>query len=775
MDPDVVSRDNVSNKQIRDGHRGHHRGHHRGNFRGNFRGGYRGSNRGSYGALGRSRQPNEENRYNDATNPSNDHLASTHNLQEQKTMVPPSGLQRGNTSSRGRVGRGIDRGQTRGRGLAHGWDQAYGRGQVNSKDHINDRSQVNDISREYGHTDPDMYSRATSPASSQAQSRHSISSVLWFQDYAHSPTGDLITRHSPVFQPDMNPDLAQLAIEYHERMNMNMDNNPWPQQQALRLGNLPYRDLPAAPLHSNSTSNVQPFYGPGKWEPANQPLHLFMPQISASANTSFQTGQTFQSSPLSYIGVFSTPQPFALNLSVAVSNTLNSPFGSMYMSILNGLLIPVQNLEEHGYKVRDFTGQELEDKQRCFRCGKVWSKLVRQNHEYQKLMIKKAKTPKMQSVSNNEARENSFQSKNDVLSPGTLASNSEKVEPQNPEPILRCRFHPGTFTKAYEPVPNSQGLRSGQTLKGRKFWTCCKKHYSAEPCSGSEHHELRNVDTKTLSAQWQTYATPGFIRGPMDVSHRIAVALDCEMGINKAGDSELIRVTVIDYFTTETLIDKLVFPTVPMHHLSSAYSGVTWAMLNAAAAKGECIHGRAAALEEVWKFVGPETIVVAHSGYNDLASLRWRHYRIVDTYLIDAIPEREKERERIRELNKLIGEQKAVDSKKPDQAGKETTKTTEPPFQGQSDKVTSEKTDSAKTQGQQYTPRKVKSRGPFSLQTLAKTRLDRDIQTGSKGHDSLEDALATRDLAHWHVRRIIEGRSVVNADDAGKGNGQRSI
>ena len=773
MDQDTAFRDNVSNKQTR--------GNHRGAYRGNYR------------ALGTSTRPNQEGRYNDATNQSNDHFVNTHNLQEQNNVTPSLGFQRGTISFRGRVGRVINGGQVRGRGYAHGSGQIYGRGQFNSGGQIygrgqaRGRGQFNGTGRGRGHVDTDMYSRSTHSASSQAQDHHATSSALWFQEYAHSPTGELITRHSPVLQPDMNPDLAQLAIEYCERMNMNLDSNSWSQQQGSRIDDLQYRQLPAPRLHGISTLNTQSFYESEKPEPAGQALSAFIPQmsldtvnngtrsskISALTGMSFQAGQSFQSSPLSYISAFSTMQVFATNSSVAMDSTLGNPFELMYVSVLIGLLVPTEKLEEHGYKVRDLTKRELEDKQRCFGCGKFWSK-VRQNLEYQRMMAKKTKVPKKQPISHNEKHGNSSEPKNDDVSSGTLVSNSKKAELEKPKPILNCRFHPGTLTKAYEQAPRSQGSRN---LRFRKFWTCCNKDSSAEPCSGSEHHELRDSGTNALLAQWQTYATPQVMPGHVKVSYRIAVALDCEMGVSKASDSELIRVTVIDYFTSETLIDKLVFPTVPMLHLNTAYSGVTWTMLNAAAAKGECFHGRAAALEEVWKFVGPETIVVAHSGYNDLNSLRWRHYKIVDTFLIDSIParekEREKERERLRELSIPENQQKAIHENKSDHAGREPTKITPPSNQEQSNKTASikaENTSHAKTQDKQGTLRKVKGRGPFSLKTLAKSRLERDIQTGTKGHDSLEDALATRDLAHWHVRRIIEGRGTVNAEGNVQGN-----
>jgi len=59
------------------------------------------------------------------------------------------------------------------------------------------------------------------------------------------------------------------------------------------------------------------------------------------------------------------------------------------------------------------------------------------------------------------------------------------------------------------------------------------------------------------------------------------------------------------------------------------------------------------------------------------------------------------------------------------------------------------------------TQRAPKGSGPLSLKSLTLQRWGREIQkSGQRGHDSLEDAIAARDLAHWHVLAI---RGVVKA------------
>lgn len=176
------------------------------------------------------------------------------------------------------------------------------------------------------------------------------------------------------------------------------------------------------------------------------------------------------------------------------------------------------------------------------------------------------------------------------------------------------------------------------------------------------------------------------MRPAQTTSKAKAIALDCEMGVSKIGEPELIRVTAVDLFTRATLIDNLVSPSVPMAHFSTRYSGVTWTDMDKARRARTCFFGRDSAREALWKFVDQDTIVVAHSGYNDLNALRWLHSRVIDTFMLE-----------------------------------------------------------------RYTG--VKMDGGHSLKNLCNKRLGLSIQNGL-GHDSLEDALACRELLHWWASSI---------------------
>lgn len=107
------------------------------------------------------------------------------------------------------------------------------------------------------------------------------------------------------------------------------------------------------------------------------------------------------------------------------------------------------------------------------------------------------------------------------------------------------------------------------------------------------------------------------------------------MGTSTLGESELIRLTAVDFFSGAVLIDSLVSPTVSMAHFNTRYSGVSAADMRHAVKARTCIFGRDAARELLWQFVGPDTVVVVHGGNGDFGSLRWIHERVVDSFILE--------------------------------------------------------------------------------------------------------------------------------------------
>lgn len=208
------------------------------------------------------------------------------------------------------------------------------------------------------------------------------------------------------------------------------------------------------------------------------------------------------------------------------------------------------------------------------------------------------------------------------------------------------------------------------------------------------------------------------------------------MGTAQSGESELIRVSAVDFFTRAVLVDSLVWPDVKMAHFNTRYSGVTRQSMEAARRTRRTLQGRAGAREALWRCVGPHTVVIGHSLNSDLTSLRWIHNCIVDTLLLEMrIQPREEKRDERPDSRKTNGSEEGDGCS---EGGVKVAPTAED--------------DGSEPTGVAKTAKEGKPKYPgLSLKALAAERLKREIQIKGQGHDSLEDALATRDLLLWHM------------------------
>ncbi|KOS17557.1 RNA exonuclease 3 [Escovopsis weberi] len=274
----------------------------------------------------------------------------------------------------------------------------------------------------------------------------------------------------------------------------------------------------------------------------------------------------------------------------------------------------------------------------------------------------------------------------------------------------------------------------------------------APPCVGNEEHTPRIYAQGELERQWNFFHTPPF-KPKKSMSPAAAVVIDCEMGTNMYGESELIRVSVIDYFSRAILLDSLVWPDVKMVHYNTRFSGVTRRAMQDAKKQRTCLFGRASVRKRIWEFVGPQTIVIGHAAHGDLASLRWIHARVVDTLIIETRnrpppPRKEKDETAPKDDNK--GEEEQESENEADKDVEVVAAT------------------SVAGVGQNEQPKAGEERrkeGGLSLKALAQTYLSRTIQIKGQGHDSVEDALATRDILHWNVVDIMRKKKKAAEDD----------
>lgn len=206
------------------------------------------------------------------------------------------------------------------------------------------------------------------------------------------------------------------------------------------------------------------------------------------------------------------------------------------------------------------------------------------------------------------------------------------------------------------------------------------------------------------------------------------------MGTAKNGDSELIKITLIDYFSGEILLNYIVEPDVPMQHLNTRYSGITWGQMRNAQRKRACLKATKSARNAVWTYVNEHTIVVGHGVNNDLRALKWIHENVVDSMVI------ERNKKKIREEKEALAKEEAVAKAKAEGTYVEPVEIEAVPGALDGYAAPAQK-------------KKKKKGGDLSLKFLADARLGRKIQLGdgTTGHDSLEDAVAARDLVHWHI------------------------
>ncbi|KAJ5231862.1 uncharacterized protein N7469_006450 [Penicillium citrinum] len=242
--------------------------------------------------------------------------------------------------------------------------------------------------------------------------------------------------------------------------------------------------------------------------------------------------------------------------------------------------------------------------------------------------------------------------------------------------------------RGHTTVPKAKCIGHPGDVTGRG-WTCCNRPIHSKGCYEDLYHSIPEIDMTEMTKEWELFRTPASALNP-----HAAVALCCETGVTKTGDPELVRVSMIDFFTGKILINSVVFPKADMLHLNTRWSGVAWSMLYHARKTHTILEGRDHARREVWKFVGPETMVIVHSGGRKaLEELRWIHKQVIDT---EELESRRKKREQVPDMWKA------------------------------------------------------------GLRKLARAHLKRDIENSTFGHDTVESAIACRDLVLWYLENLPE-------------------
>ncbi|KZL84489.1 rna exonuclease [Colletotrichum incanum] len=399
-----------------------------------------------------------------------------------------------------------------------------------------------------------------------------------------------------------------------------------------------------------------------------------------------------------------------------------------YLQQLRSMAHRKHVLVKHGFVVNPLSEADINDKKRCRRCNMRCSS---KKNKY-KPDDRDAKTGyKKLPLGSGPSSQPRLLPVPSVLTPSGEESEGAMADEKPPKRVLKCQYHTGRVVRMY--------------------WTCCRAHVSAPGCTWAPEHLTRTYTPGDLLTRHQYHRTPPHtlldLLSPSPTPSaspsrkpRHAVAIDCEMGTAYDGESELIRVTLVDYFTSEILLDSLVYPQVAMQHYNTKWSGVSRQQMNDARAKGKCITGGLAAVREaVWRWVGPETVVVGHAVHNDLASLRWIHPLVVDSLLLATVARAEREKREDEEEKEKVRKDAAAAAAFEEDDDLISFRELDLEPQENPEKASKEKA------------RAKRKPGGLSLKALTSEMFNRQIQKGKEGHDSLEDALAARDIVHWFV------------------------
>ncbi|KAH8668981.1 hypothetical protein BX600DRAFT_511030 [Xylariales sp. PMI_506] len=184
------------------------------------------------------------------------------------------------------------------------------------------------------------------------------------------------------------------------------------------------------------------------------------------------------------------------------------------------------------------------------------------------------------------------------------------------------------------------------------------------------------------------------------LSRRRAVVLDCEMvGVlhgapeDNLERSELGQLCVVDVLSGETLMDCLVLPLERVINWRTRYSGLSYPAMLAAGKVNRLLRGWRAARAELFHYIDSDTIIMGHDLSNDLQMLRIAHAKIIDTSIQTA----EAVYGDVERFGRIWG-----------------------------------------------------------LKDLGGSLVGLKIQMGKKGHDCIEDTLATREVALWCIRHPAE-------------------
>ncbi|CCE62255.1 hypothetical protein TPHA_0C00990 [Tetrapisispora phaffii CBS 4417] len=176
-----------------------------------------------------------------------------------------------------------------------------------------------------------------------------------------------------------------------------------------------------------------------------------------------------------------------------------------------------------------------------------------------------------------------------------------------------CKYHP---------------LKKQRSDKDREeIYPCCGKSSSSTcelrlGCKTSDNHVFRYTNYNELSTITEFNHTK-YVDGEKNV-----LALDCEMAFTSLG-YEMIRLTIVDFFTSQILFDEIVQPIGDIIDLNTQFSGVHEIDRSKHLTYNEVI-----SKVIIKELINKNSILIGHGLENDLNVLRIIHDNIIDTAIL---------------------------------------------------------------------------------------------------------------------------------------------
>ncbi|KAK6203225.1 uncharacterized protein RJT21DRAFT_119371 [Scheffersomyces amazonensis] len=207
----------------------------------------------------------------------------------------------------------------------------------------------------------------------------------------------------------------------------------------------------------------------------------------------------------------------------------------------------------------------------------------------------------------------------------------EIPEDTNPSVRRKCHRCQAEFNRTEMLEPTQCIYHSGKIRKKDRFikyYDCCMKiadDAESEPCSKSNHHVFYWNNPEEMNWARPFKRTTELF--PSDETHKksFALGIDCEMGYTTKG-FELLRVTALDFFTGEEVLDILTQVDGEVIDLNTKWSGVEAIPPDALDFNDMLI--------KLGEIMDKDTILIGHGLENDMNALRLIHNKVIDTAIL---------------------------------------------------------------------------------------------------------------------------------------------